>query len=173
MPKHLRTLVSPQQLLHMDDLFSAVEKKKQTVKYISLPCVIRVRNIYLEEPFVLSESTWQCQNAFKWKSEPKRSRANFREVKGVGHAWCLSKNRFNNQREVRNERPWKFIKCLMLIIKQERRFWHFILFKQFFSSFFFWAHKHNSITLLLPRTHTRDRSNINFHYLELFSQFTD
>lgn len=34
MPKHLRSLVSPaeQQVMHMDDLFSAAEKKRQIIK---------------------------------------------------------------------------------------------------------------------------------------------
>lgn len=71
MPKHLRSLVSqPEQwVMPVDGLFR---------KYISWPCVIRLRHIYLEEPFVLWKSTCRCQNAFKWVSV----RDGAKEVKG-------------------------------------------------------------------------------------------
>lgn len=61
----------------MDDLFGA-GKKKVRIKHILWPCIIRLRNIYLEEPFVLWKSTRLCQNAFKWK----RVRGAAKEVKG-------------------------------------------------------------------------------------------
>lgn len=80
-------------------------------KHFIAVCYLTDKN--LEEPFVLWKSTCPCQNAFKW-TEPKRSRANLKKVKGGGQA-CLSKSRFCHQSEhhkVRNVLP-KFIKCLM------------------------------------------------------------
>lgn len=108
------------------------------------PCVIQLRNIYLDlgELFVLWKSACPCQKAFKWKSVRDGANEVKGQLKGGEGRWPG----VVPQREQILQPAWasrsemsfsilpKFRKSLMWKIRRQKtNFWLFILFKHNFS----------------------------------------